>query len=62
MKLDADGGLSVYISAVKPGDVPSENWLPINRMDQGIDIILRIYAPDLERIKTWQAPKALKIE
>jgi hypothetical protein len=47
MKLNADSGLEVYISAVKPGDVPSENWLPINWMDQGIDIILRVYAPDL---------------
>jgi hypothetical protein len=62
MKLDSDGGLRVYISAEKPKDVPSENWLPINRQDQGIDIILRIYAPDLERMKTWQAPKALRIE
>ena len=62
MKLDADGGLSVYISAVQPQDVPSENWLPINRLDQGIDVILRIYAPDLERIKTWQPPRALTIE
>jgi len=62
MKLDADGGIKIYVSAIKPKDVPSENWLPINRLDQGIDIILRIYAPDLEKMKTWQAPKALKIE
>ena len=62
MKLDADGGLSVYISAVKPNDVPAENWLPINRMDQGIDVILRIYAPDLEKMTTWKAPRAFKLE
>ena len=62
MKLDADGGLKIYVSAVKPKDVPSDNWLPINRNDQGIDIILRIYAPDLEKMKTWKAPKAMKIE
>lgn len=61
MKLDADGGLKIYVSAAKPDGVPLENWLPINREDLGIDIILRIYAPDLEKIKTWQAPKAAKI-
>ena len=62
MKPDADGGLKIYVSAVKPNDVPAENWLPINRMDQGIDIILRIYAPDLEKMKTWKAPRAVKVE
>ena len=62
MKPDAKGGLKIYVSAVKPKDIPIENWLPINRKDQGIDIILRIYAPDLEKMKTWKAPKALKIE
>jgi len=62
MKLDADGGLKIYVSADKPKDVPSDNWLPINRNDQGIDIILRIYAPDLEKMKTWKAPKAVKTE
>jgi hypothetical protein len=58
MKLNADGGIKIYVSAVKPKDVPSENWLPVNRKDQGIDIILRIYAPDLEKMKTWKAPIA----
>lgn len=62
MQLDADGGIKIFVSAVKPEDIPLENWLPINRDNQGLDIILRIYAPDLEKMKTWQAPKALKIE
>ena len=61
MKLNADGGIKVYVSAVKPDGVPLENWLPINRKDQGIDIILRIYAPDLEKMKTWKAPVAKKL-
>jgi len=61
MKLNKEGGIEIYVSAEKPAGVPSENWLPINRGDQGIDIILRIYAPDLEKMKTWQAPKAEKI-
>ena len=62
MKLNADGGIEIYVSAEKPVGVPAENWLPINRIDQGMDIILRVYAPDLEKIKTWQAPKAEKNE
>jgi len=61
MKLNADGGIKIYVSAVKPEGVPLENWLPINRKDQGIDIILRVYAPDLEKMKTWKAPLAEKI-
>jgi hypothetical protein len=28
--------------------VPDENWLPINRADMDLDIIMRLYAPDLE--------------
>jgi len=32
--------------------VPAENWLPLVRGDYGIDIIMRIYAPDLERFAT----------
>jgi hypothetical protein len=58
--MGSDGGIEIYVSAEKPAGVPTENWLPINRKDQGIDIILRVYAPDLEKMKTWQAPKAEK--
>ncbi len=61
MKLNADGGIKIYVSAEKPDGVPPENWLPINRSDQGIDVILRIYAPDLEKMETWKAPMAEKI-
>ena len=62
MKLNADGGIAIYIAAKKPEGVPEENWLPINREDLGINVILRIYAPDLEKMKTWQPPKWSKIE
>jgi len=61
MKLNADGGIEIYIAAEKPDGVPEENWLPINREDLGINMVLRIYAPDLEKMKTWQPPKANKI-
>lgn len=61
-KLNADGGIEIYVTAEKPEGVPEENWLPINRQDQEIDIILRIYVPDMEKMETWTAPIAEKIE
>lgn len=58
MKLDSDGGLDIYISAEKPDGVPEENWLPINRQDERLDVIMRIYDPDLEKYKIYAIPKA----
>ena len=62
MTLDENGGIEVYIAAEKPEGVPEENWLPINRKDEEMDIILRIYEPDMEKMKTWTAPKAENIQ
>jgi hypothetical protein len=61
MKLNADGGIDIYVSAEKPQAVPVENWLPINRRDEDLDIILRIYIPDLENYKSWKAPGAERL-
>ncbi len=61
MKLDADGGIAIYIAAEQPENVPEENFLPINQGDYGIDIIMRLYAPDLERFQNWTVPKAEKV-
>jgi hypothetical protein len=61
MQLDENGGIEVYVAAEKPEGVPEENWLPISRKDEDMDIVLRIYVSDLEKMKTWQAPKAEKI-
>ena len=58
MKLNKDGGIDIYIAASKPEGVPEENWLPIERKDEGIDAVLRVYIPDMEKMKTWQTPKA----
>ena len=58
MKLNKDGGIDIYIAASKPEGVPEENWLPIERKDEGIDAVLRVYIPELEKMKTWQTPKA----
>ncbi len=58
MKLNDKGGLQLYIAAQQPKGVPMENWLPINRKDEVIGAILRIYVPDLKKMETWNAPKA----
>lgn len=58
MKLNKDGGIDIYIAAKQPKGVPAENWLPISRKDEGLSVNLRIYDPDEEKMKTWQAPKA----
>ena len=58
MKLNKDGGIEIYIAAKKPNGVPEENWLPINRKDEDLSINLRIYVPDMEKMRTWTAPKA----
>jgi len=60
-KLNEDGGIEIYVTAEKPDGVPEENWLPINRKDEVIDLILRIYVPDMEKMKTWKVPVAQKI-
>jgi hypothetical protein len=38
--------------------VPAENWLPITRKDLELDLIMRVYQPDLKKMKTWKEPKA----
>lgn len=58
MKLNAEGGIEIYVAAEQPKGVPAENWLPITREDLGIGLIMRVYQPDLEKYKTWKAPKA----
>ncbi|MGB3648353.1 MAG: DUF1214 domain-containing protein [Desulfobulbales bacterium] len=62
MKLEENGGIEVYIAAEKPEGVPEENWLPINRKDEDMDIVLRAYVPDLEKMKTWTPPKAERLK
>jgi len=61
IKLNDKGGIEVYVAAAKPEGVPEENWLPINRKDENMDIVMRIYVPDLEKFKTWKAPEAEKL-
>jgi len=47
--LNAEGGIEICLTAEKPVGVQEENWLPIDRKDEEIDIILRIYVADLKK-------------
>jgi hypothetical protein len=58
MKLAKNGGIEIYVAEKKPPGVPEENWLPIMRMDVELDIVLRVYNPDLDKMVNWTAPKA----
>ena len=61
MKLNEAGGIEVYIAAEKPAGVPEDNWLPINREDIDLDILLRMYAPRVDDLKNYSTPKAEKL-
>ena len=61
MKLNDDGGIEVYIASEQPEGVPAENWLPIIRRDEALDVILRIYVPNLRKYKKWTPPVAEKL-
>lgn len=56
MQLDQKGGITIHIAAERPPGVPLDNWLPVNRGDYGLSLIMRIYTPDLKRLKTWSPP------
>jgi hypothetical protein len=61
MQLDEDGGIAIYVAAERPEGVPEDNWLPINRQDEDMDVILRIYVPDLEALGNWRVPTAERL-
>lgn len=60
-ELNEDGGIEIHIAAEKPEGVPEENWLPIVRKDEDLDVVMRIYVPDLQKMGTWTVPKAEKL-
>jgi hypothetical protein len=62
MQLDENGGIEVYVAAEKPEGVPEKNWLPIERKDEDMDIVLRVYIPDLDKMKSWKVPVAEVIQ
>jgi hypothetical protein len=61
-QLDEGGGIRIVTAAEQPDGMPDDNWLPINREDLDLDIMMRIYAPDLVRFATWTPPVARRID
>ena len=61
MKLNKEGGIEIHIAPEKPEGVPFENWLPSQKTDEEITVLLRIYGPQLDKIDTWNAPFAEKL-
>ena len=61
MELNEDGGITIAIAAEKPEGIAEDNWLPIERSDIGIGPIMRIYAPDLEKLQNWKPPVAEQV-
>ena len=61
MQLDENGCIAIHIAAERPEGAPEENWLPIDRKDQDLSVVMRIYVPDLERFQSWTPPRAEKV-
>ncbi|MEB3290268.1 MAG: DUF1214 domain-containing protein [Leptolyngbya sp.] len=61
MKLDENGGIEIHIAPTQPEGVPAENWLPSGEVDQNLVLFMRVYAPDVEAMKTYKAPKVEKV-
>jgi hypothetical protein len=61
LQLDANGGIAIYVAEKQPAGVPPENWLPISRQDLRLRIQIRTYVPEIEKMKSWQPPKAERV-
>ena len=61
MELDEDGGIEIWIAAEPPEGVPEQNWLPIPREDLALNLVMRLYEPDLATYETWTLPVAERV-
>ncbi len=57
-QLNADGSLDIILSATAPENIA--NWLPISA--DTFHLYMRIYVPDMEALKTWEAPTVTVLE
>lgn len=61
MKLDADGGLTIYIQHDSPGKNRESNWLPAP--EGSFRVQLRLYAPKSEALDgTWKEPRVMQTQ
>jgi len=59
LKLDSDGGLTIYIQADSPGKDKEPNWLPAPKAP--FMLAMRYYLPKPELIKgTWKSPAVVR--
>jgi hypothetical protein len=59
LKLDSDGGLTIYIQADSPGNDKESNWLPAPKAP--FMLAMRYYLPKPELIQgTWKSPPVVR--
>jgi hypothetical protein len=54
-----EGSLVLYISKESPGPELEPSWLPISRIDEELDIVMPIYAPDSEKNENLERTRDL---
>jgi hypothetical protein len=61
LKRDSDGGLTIYLQKVAPGEEKDKNWLPTG--GGNFHIVLRMYLPKPEALNgSWQPPVVQRVE
>jgi hypothetical protein len=61
LKMDQDGGLTLYVQYLSPGKNLEANWLPAP--NGPLNAILRLYWPKADAIDgQWKAPKMEKVQ
>lgn len=61
LRLDADGGLTLYIQRAAPGGDKDRNWLPSG--GGNFHLVLRMYLPKPEALDgRWQPPAVQRVE
>lgn len=64
LQYNADGSLTVYISAAAPGaygTLPYTNWLPSGPYP--VSLVLRLYGPSADAVAgQWQPPPIMKVK
>lgn len=61
LKLDADGGLTIFIQKSAPGGDKDRNWLPSG--GGSFHLVLRMYLPKPEALNgAWQPPAVQRVE
>ncbi len=59
LKLDSEGGLTIYIQSDSPGNDKESNWLPCPKAF--FMLVMRYYLPKPELIQgTWKSPSAVR--